>query len=106
MDGCVASLCAGMPAETAAAICSMIMGGVLERFPRLKVCFAHGGGAFPYILGRVEHGFNVRPDLCATENPYNPRYVLTAPSSGRVGDASPISWPPAGSTSVRSTPTR
>ena len=33
----------GMPGETAAAMCSMIFGGVLERFPRLKVCFAHGG---------------------------------------------------------------
>lgn len=62
-----------MPSETAVAVCSMIMGGVLERFPRLKVCFAHGGGAFPYLIGRVEQGFNVRPDLCATENPYNPR---------------------------------
>ena len=34
---------AGMPAETAQAICCMIFGGVLERYPRLKVCFAHGG---------------------------------------------------------------
>ena len=33
----------GMPGETAAAMCSMIFGGVLERFPQLKVCFAHGG---------------------------------------------------------------
>lgn len=33
----------GMPAETTAAICSMIMGGVFEKFPKLKVCFAHGG---------------------------------------------------------------
>ena len=32
-----------MPAETAQAVCCMIFGGVLERFPRLKVCFAHGG---------------------------------------------------------------
>ena len=63
----------GMPAETATAVCSMIFGGVLERYPKLKVCFAHGGGAFPYIIGRVEHGFNVRPDLCATENSVNPR---------------------------------
>ena len=31
------------------------------------------GGAFPYLIGRVEHGFNVRPDLCATENPFTPR---------------------------------
>ena len=34
---------AGMPVETAQAICCMIFGGVLERYPRLKVCFAHGG---------------------------------------------------------------
>lgn len=65
----------GMPAETAQAICCMIFGGVLERYPRLKVCFAHGGGAFPFTIGRIEHGFNVRPDLCAVENPINPRSV-------------------------------
>ena len=33
----------GMPSETSVAICSMIFGGVLEKFPKLKVCFAHGG---------------------------------------------------------------
>ena len=33
----------GMPAETATAMCSMIFGGVLEKVPNLKVCFAHGG---------------------------------------------------------------
>ena len=33
-------------------------------------------GAFPYTIGRIEHGFNVRPDLCATENPFNPRKYL------------------------------
>ena len=65
----------GMPSETAAAICSVIFGGVLEQHPNLKICFAHGGGAFPYLIGRVEHGFNVRPDLCATENTINPRCV-------------------------------
>lgn len=56
----------GMPAETSRAICSMIFGGVLERLPNLKVCFAHGGGSFPATIGRIEHGFNVRPDLCAS----------------------------------------
>ncbi|XP_013417868.1 2-amino-3-carboxymuconate-6-semialdehyde decarboxylase-like [Lingula anatina] len=66
----------GMPAETTTAICAMIFGGVLERFQKLKVCFAHGGGAFPYTIGRIEHGFNVRPDLCATENSVNPRKYL------------------------------
>ena len=33
------------------------------------------GGAFPFTIGRIEHGFNVRPDLCAVENPFNPRSV-------------------------------
>ena len=62
-----------MPAETSRAICSMIFGGVFEKFPRLKVAFAHGGGSFPMTLGRIEHGFQVRPDLCAIDNDKNPR---------------------------------
>jgi aminocarboxymuconate-semialdehyde decarboxylase len=55
----------GMPAETSLAICSVIFGGVLERLPRLRICFAHGGGAFPGTFGRIDHGFHARPDLCA-----------------------------------------
>ncbi|MFN8155354.1 MAG: amidohydrolase family protein [Bacteroidia bacterium] len=66
----------GMPAETSLAICSMIFGGVFERLPKLKVAFAHGGGAFPSSIGRIEHGFNVRPDLVAVDNNVNPREYL------------------------------
>ncbi|XP_048390025.1 2-amino-3-carboxymuconate-6-semialdehyde decarboxylase [Stegostoma tigrinum] len=66
----------GMPAETTAAMCCMLFGGIFEKFPKLKVCFAHGGGAFPYTIGRIEHGFNVRPDLCAMDNKINPRKYL------------------------------
>lgn len=66
----------GMPAETSLAICSMIFGGVLERLPKLRVAFAHGGGSFPATIGRIEHGFNVRPDLVAVDNPINPREYL------------------------------
>ncbi len=66
----------GMPAETALAICSVIFGGVLEKLPRLRIAFAHGGGAFPGTIGRIEHGFNCRPDLCAVDNPRNPRDYL------------------------------
>lgn len=66
----------GMPAETSRAICSMIFGGVLERLPKLRVAFAHGGGSFPATIGRIEHGFNVRPDLCAIDNNVNPRKYL------------------------------
>jgi aminocarboxymuconate-semialdehyde decarboxylase len=66
----------GMPAETSLAICSLIFGGVLERLPRLRVAFAHGGGAFPGTVGRIEHGFHVRPDLCAVDNDKSPRHYL------------------------------
>jgi aminocarboxymuconate-semialdehyde decarboxylase len=66
----------GMPAETSLAICSLIFGGVMERLPKLRLCFAHGGGSFPGTIGRIEHGFRVRPDLCAIDNKKNPRSYL------------------------------
>ena len=66
----------GMPAESSLAICSMIFGGVFERLPNLRVAFAHGGGSFPATIGRIEHGFNVRPDLVAIDNNINPREYL------------------------------
>jgi aminocarboxymuconate-semialdehyde decarboxylase len=66
----------GMPAESSRAICSLIFSGVLERLPRLRICFAHGGGSFPATIGRIEHGFNVRPDLCAIDNPHSPRKYI------------------------------
>jgi len=66
----------GMPAETSLAICSMIFGGIFERLPRLRIAFAHGGGSFPGTIGRIEHGFNVRPDLCAVDNKIPPRDYL------------------------------
>jgi aminocarboxymuconate-semialdehyde decarboxylase len=71
----------GMPAETSLAICSLIFGGVFERFPKLRVGFAHGGGAFPFTIGRIERAFHVRPDLVATENSTNPRSYLAHDST-------------------------
>jgi aminocarboxymuconate-semialdehyde decarboxylase len=66
----------GMPAEVSRAICSLIFSGTLERLPNLRICFAHGGGSFPATIGRIVHGFNVRPDLCAVDNPHSPRKYL------------------------------
>lgn len=66
----------GMPAETARAVSSMIFGGVFERYPKLRVCFAHAGGSFIPTIGRIEHGFNCRPDLVAVHNDVNPREYL------------------------------
>jgi aminocarboxymuconate-semialdehyde decarboxylase len=66
----------GMPAEQSRAACALIFGGVLERLPQMRVLFAHGGGSFPYTIGRIEHGFEMRPDLVATDNQRNPREYL------------------------------
>lgn len=53
----------GMPTETTIAIMSMMFGGVLDRLPNLRVCFAHGGGSLPGTIGRIAHGFECRRDL-------------------------------------------
>lgn len=66
----------GMPCETTIAICAVLMGGVLDRHPNLKICFAHGGGSFPGTIGRIEHGFQVRPDLCQTDTKNSPTKLM------------------------------
>jgi len=63
----------GMPAETALAIHSCICGGVFDRFPRLRMLFVHAGGAFPFTLGRISHGWRARPDLCNVNDIRDPR---------------------------------
>ena len=63
----------GMPAETSRAMCSMIFGGIFEKFPNLRVNFCHASGSFLSTIGRIEHGFNSRPDLVALDNQNNPR---------------------------------
>ena len=83
----------GMSAEVSRAICSLIFSGVLERLPNLRICFAHGGGSFPATIGRIEHGFNVRPDLCAVDNLHNPRgYLSRMYFDSLVHDASVLDY--------------
>jgi aminocarboxymuconate-semialdehyde decarboxylase len=55
-------LIVGNPLETALAVSKLIYGGVLERLPDLRICFAHGGGAFAFTLGRLDYGWSVRPE--------------------------------------------
>jgi aminocarboxymuconate-semialdehyde decarboxylase len=51
----------GMPAETQLGIVSMILGGAFDRLPRdLRICFAHGGGSFAFLLGRLENAWHNR----------------------------------------------
>jgi aminocarboxymuconate-semialdehyde decarboxylase len=52
----------GNPLDTTIAAASLVFGGVLERHPNLKFCFAHGGGFMPYQVGRMNHGWSVRPE--------------------------------------------
>ncbi|MDC0714341.1 amidohydrolase family protein [Stigmatella sp. ncwal1] len=66
----------GMPAEVAIALSTLIFSGTLERLPKLRLAFAHGGGSFPGTFGRLQHGFDARPDLVAVDNPVPPRAYL------------------------------
>lgn len=65
-----------MPNETTLAIGSVLMGGVYDRWPSLRLCFAHGGGSIIQLLGRIQHGFEVRPDLCQTRTSVPPKTSL------------------------------
>jgi aminocarboxymuconate-semialdehyde decarboxylase len=50
----------GLPIDTAVSVGSLVFGGVYERLPGLKICFSHGGGAFPCLVGRWDHGYRSR----------------------------------------------
>jgi len=65
----------GNPLDTTLAAAHLIFGGVLEKFPGLKFCLAHGGGNLPYIRGRIEHGYQVRPE-CKVVIRRPPSYYL------------------------------
>jgi len=52
----------GQPIETTIALSHLIFGGVLDRYPGLRICAAHGGGYLPSYVGRSDHGFHVRPE--------------------------------------------
>lgn len=59
----------GMPSETALAAGSIIMSGMLDKYHDLKLCFAHGGGALPYLLPRMDQGWKVWPEIRKTKEP-------------------------------------
>ena len=53
----------GNPFEAAIAACHLIFGGVLDRHPTLQFCLPHGGGALPMLIGRIDHGAQVRAEI-------------------------------------------
>lgn len=52
----------GMPTESATTMANMLFSGVFEEYPDLRVCFMHGGGTAPYLFGRWDTAFRVRPE--------------------------------------------
>lgn len=65
-----------MPAETQLGVLSLILSGALERLPEsLKICFAHGGGSFPYLIGRVDNAWRHR-DIVRADCPALPSSYL------------------------------
>jgi aminocarboxymuconate-semialdehyde decarboxylase len=59
----------GNPFDTAVAAAHLIFGGILDRFPRLTVCLPHAGGAFPYLVGRMDRGRKVRHECAHGKRP-------------------------------------
>lgn len=66
----------GMVSETGLAISSIIFGGILEQLPNLRLCFAHAGGIFPYIVGRQDQGYRVREVECSHTIPEPPSHYF------------------------------
>jgi len=62
----------GNPFETCLAASRLILSGTMDRWPKLKVVLAHGGGFLPYQIGRLDRGWSIRPES---------RSCLLAPSS-------------------------
>lgn len=59
----------GNPFEGAIAAAHLMFGGVLDRFPRLEIVLPHAGGAFPWVIGRLERGWEKRPELRTCREP-------------------------------------
>jgi aminocarboxymuconate-semialdehyde decarboxylase len=59
----------GNPFDTAVAAANLIFSGLLDRFPKLDICLPHAGGAFPYLVGRLNRGWKVREECRALKKP-------------------------------------
>ena len=66
----------GMPLETHLSVTAMLLGGAFDRLPRsLKLCFAHGAGAFPHLLGRLENAWHER-EVARGVSEHPPSYYM------------------------------
>jgi aminocarboxymuconate-semialdehyde decarboxylase len=82
----------GNPLETCIAASRLILSGFLDRHPRLKIVLVHAGGFMPFQIGRLDHGFRVRPETKA---------ITAAPSTGWSSALTCRStWPTYGSRTI------
>ncbi|MFC9078362.1 amidohydrolase family protein [Streptomyces sp. NPDC057062] len=58
----------GNPVETTTAVASVLLSGVMDELPNLRICFVHGGGCAPALLGRWGHGWRKREDVRRDSN--------------------------------------
>jgi aminocarboxymuconate-semialdehyde decarboxylase len=66
----------GMPAETQLSVVALILSGAFDRLPRsLRICFAHGGGSFAFLLGRLENAWHHHP-IARGDCQHPPSYYL------------------------------
>lgn len=56
----------GNPVETATAVASLLLSGLVDELAGLRICFVHGGGCAPGLLGRWDHAWSARPDVSAS----------------------------------------
>ena len=62
----------GNPMESGIAAAHLVFSGVLDRFPALDICLPHAGGVFPYVVGRLQHGHEVRPEMAHRDRDKGP----------------------------------
>jgi len=77
LDRWMARWLTGMPAETHLSVLALILGGVFDRVPSsLRLCFAHGGGSFPFWLGRADNAWHRRGDLVRGSSAHPPSHYV------------------------------
>lgn len=65
----------GFPMETTVAVARLVLGGVLHRFPHLRLMLAHGGGCLPYLAGRLDAAWRSDPAV-EKQLPLSPSHYL------------------------------
>ena len=81
----------GQPLEEALAMCSLIYGGVLDAYPKLKLAICHGGGYLPYYIGRMyetkmERAKQEKTDLEKKESPTDEERAKIETLAAQIAD--------------------